>query len=151
MASIFGPAPVPQTRFGFHRILCLTEAVKVLLICLDGISIGISWRSLFAEKEEPIDLLDTYFKLGGNFIDTSNVCNSEDSERWIGEWIEKRNVLGQMIIATKYTSGYKAYDRENLPFQSNYTGNLAKSMHLSVRDSLAKLPTDYIDLLHVHW
>lgn len=35
--------------------------------------------------------------------------------------------------------------------QSNFTGNSAKSMHISVRDSLQKLRTDYIDILYVHW
>jgi hypothetical protein len=33
----------------------------------------------------------------------------------------------------------------------NYSGNHKKSLHLSVRDSLEKLQTDYIDLLYVHW
>ncbi|KAK5733465.1 hypothetical protein LTR17_009710 [Elasticomyces elasticus] len=49
-----------------------------------------------------------------------------------------------MVLATKYSAGYKAYDRENTPMQTNYTGNSAKSMHM-------KLRTDYIDLLYVHW
>ncbi|KAK5275109.1 hypothetical protein LTR40_013627, partial [Exophiala xenobiotica] len=56
-----------------------------------------------------------------------------------------------MVIATKYSSGYKGYSRKDLPLQSNYTGNSAKSMHISVRDSLKKLRTDYIDILYVHW
>lgn len=151
MASIFGPALAPRTRPGFHRILSPNAAVKVSPICLGGTSIGSSWSSLFGENEKPFDLLDAYFKLGGNFIDTSNTYNSEDSERLIGEWMEKRNVRDQMVLATKYTAGYKAYDRDNLPHQSHYTGNSAKSMHISVRDSLAKLRTDYIDLFYVHW
>lgn len=95
--------------------------------------------------------MDAFFAAGGNFIDTSNTYNSEDSERLIGEWMEKRDVRDQMVIATKYSAGYKAYDRKNLPMQTNYTGNSAKSMHISVRDSLKKLRTDYIDLLYVHW
>jgi hypothetical protein len=33
----------------------------------------------------------------------------------------------------------------------NYSGNHKKSLHLSIRDSLEKLQTDYIDLLYVHW
>lgn len=151
MSSIFGPAPAPKTALGLHRILSPTAAVKVSPICLGGISIGSSWSGLFGENQKPFDLLDAYFGIGGNFIDTSNTYNSEDSERLIGEWMELRGVRDQMVVATKYTAGYKAYDRDNLPFQSNYTGNSAKSMHISVRDSLAKLRTDYIDLLYVHW
>ena len=89
--------------------------------------------------------------LGGNFIDTANTYNSEDSERLIGEWMEKRGNRDQMVVATKYTAGYRAYNREKEPLQSNFTGNSAKSMHISVRDSLKKLRTDYIDILYVHW
>ncbi|KAF5316843.1 hypothetical protein D9758_017997 [Tetrapyrgos nigripes] len=34
---------------------------------------------------------------------------------------------------------------------ANYTGGNVKSLHMSVRDSLKKLRTDYIDLLYIHW
>ena len=33
----------------------------------------------------------------------------------------------------------------------NYSGNNAKSLHMSVEASLKKLRTTYIDLLYVHW
>jgi aryl-alcohol dehydrogenase-like predicted oxidoreductase len=33
----------------------------------------------------------------------------------------------------------------------NYTGNNAKSLHVSVEASLKKLRTSYIDILYVHW
>ena len=33
----------------------------------------------------------------------------------------------------------------------NYVGNHAKSLHVSVRDSLKKLRTSYIDILYVHF
>jgi aryl-alcohol dehydrogenase-like predicted oxidoreductase len=56
-----------------------------------------------------------------------------------------------MVIATKYSAGYRAYKRDEEPLQSNFTGNSAKSMFISVRDSLRKLETDYIDILYVHW
>lgn len=149
--SIFGPAPAPPTRLAFHRTLSPFAAVKVSPLCLGGISIGSSWSGTFGKNEDPFSLMDAFFAAGGNFIDTSNTYNSEDSERLIGEWMEKRDVRDQMVIATKYSAGYKAYDRKSLPMQTNYTGNSAKSMHISVRDSLKKLRTDYIDLLYVHW
>lgn len=34
---------------------------------------------------------------------------------------------------------------------ANYTGNGTKSLHTSLKASLKKLNTDYIDLLYVHW
>lgn len=149
--SFWGPAAEPKTKLGLHQILSPTASVKVSPLCLGGIGIGSTWSSVFGKNEEPFKLLDAYFEQGGNFIDTSNVYNSEESERFIGDWMHERDVRDQMVIATKYTAGYKFYDLENLPLLSNYTGNSAKSMHISVRDSLKKLRTDYIDILYVHW
>jgi aryl-alcohol dehydrogenase-like predicted oxidoreductase len=147
----FASPPKPKTPLGYHRILSHTASVKVSPICFGGISIGSTWSEVFGKNEDPDSLLDMYFSLGGNFIDTSNVYNSEDSEKLIGEWMEKRGVRDQMVVATKFTAGYRKYKLEDEPLQSNFTGNSAKSMHLSVRDSLKKLKTDYIDILYVHW
>ncbi|KIW01728.1 uncharacterized protein PV09_06905 [Verruconis gallopava] len=149
--SFFEPPPKPETPLGLHRILSPTASVKVSPIAFGGISIGSSWAELFGKNEEPFKLLDAYFSLGGNFIDTSNVYNSEDSEKLIGDWMQDRGVRDQMVIATKYTAGYQSYNRDKVPMQSNFTGNSAKSMHVSIRDSLRKLKTDYIDILFVHW
>lgn len=149
--SFFESPPKPATSLGWHRILSPTASIKVSPLALGGISIGSSWSEIFGENEDPFKLLDAYRELGGNFIDTSNVYNSEHSEQLIGEWMEDRNIRDEMVIATKYTAGYKAYDKQNVKFQSNYTGNSAKSMFVSVRDSLKKLRTDYIDILYVHW
>ncbi|TKA64149.1 hypothetical protein B0A55_09290 [Friedmanniomyces simplex] len=129
--SFFKPPPKPDNPLGWHRILSPTAAVKVSPICLGGISIGTGWEELFGKNEDPFKLIDAYYALGGNFIDTSNTYNFETSESMFGEWMESRGVRDQMVIATKYSAGYKAYDREKLPLQSNYTGNSAKSMHLS--------------------
>lgn len=149
--SFFRPPPKPDNPLAYHRILSPTASVKVSPLCLGGISIGSSWSELFGKNEEANNLLDAFYALGGNFIDTSNTYNSEDSEKLIGEWMEKRGNRDQMVIATKYSAGYKAYQKKALPLQTNYTGNSAKSMLISVRDSLAKLKTDYIDILYVHW
>lgn len=119
--------------------------------CLGGISVGNAWSENFGENEAPNALLDAYFELGGNFIDTSNTYCSEESESLIGGWLEKRGIRDQMVIETKYSAPYEAYAGDKIPFQSNYTGNSAKSMHISVRDSLERLRTNYIDLLYVYW
>lgn len=55
------------------------------------------------------------------------------------------------MIATKYSAHCRAGNRESEPLQSNFVGNSAKSMLVSVRESLKKLETDYIDILYVHW
>ena len=101
--------------------------------------------------DDPNKILDSFYEEGGNFIDTANVYQLEQSEMAIGDWMEKHGVRDQMVIATKYTAGYRAYEREKEPIQSNFTGNSMKSMHVSVNASLKKLKTDYIDILYVHW
>jgi aryl-alcohol dehydrogenase-like predicted oxidoreductase len=149
--SLFEPPPKPTTPLGYHRVLSPTASVKVSPICLGGISIGNEWSELFGTSEDPFALLDEFFALGGNFIDTANTYNNESSEKHIGEWMESRGVRDQIVLATKYSAGYRSYIRENEPMQANFTGNSAKSLYVSVRDSLKKLRTDYIDILYVHW
>lgn len=95
-------------------------------------------------KENAFELLDTFYDLDGNFIDTANAYQGGQSEEWIGEWLEKTGHRDEMVIATKYTMGYTA----NQPVQqSNFGGTGTKSMHLSVENSLKRLKTDYIDLV----
>lgn len=65
--------------------------------------------------------------------------------------MEERGLRDQMVIATKFAAGYKAHDRERWKLQSNYTGASAKSLHVSLKESLKKLRTDYVDILYVHW
>jgi aryl-alcohol dehydrogenase-like predicted oxidoreductase len=149
--SLFQPPPKPTTPLGYHRVLSPTASVKVSPICLGGISLGNEWSELFGNSEDPFKLLDEFFALGGNFIDTANTYNNESSEKHIGGWMESRGVRDQIVLATKYSAGYRGYNRENEPMQTNFTGNSAKSLHVSVRDSLRKLRTDYIDILYVHW
>lgn len=103
------------------------------------------------DKDTSFALLDAFYEMGGNFVDTANSYQDEESEEWIGEWMEKRGNRDSMVVATKYTSGYRTSHRNTEPLQSNFVGNSAKSMRVSVNASLRKLRTDYIDLLYVHW
>ncbi len=99
-------------------------------------------------------ILDYYFEQGGNFIDTSNNYQFEESEKRIGAWVKKRNNRDQLVIATKFTTNYQAVDGQPPKQQIlvNFNGNGSKSLHTSVRDSLKKLQTDYIDLVcHPHF
>ncbi|BCS19335.1 uncharacterized protein APUU_12163A [Aspergillus puulaauensis] len=149
--SLFQPPSKPSSPLANHRILSPTASVKVSPICLGGISFGNEWSELFGVSEEPFKLLDEFFALGGNFIDTANVYNNGQSEAHIGAWMKDRGVRDQMVIATKYSAHCRAGSRESDPLQSNFVGNSAKSMLVSVRESLKRLETDYIDILYVHW
>jgi aryl-alcohol dehydrogenase-like predicted oxidoreductase len=75
----------------------------------------------------------------------ANNYQAEDSEKWVGEWMETRGVRDQIVLATKYTTGFRTHVPSEI--QANFVGNNAKSMKLSVDASLKKLRTDYIDLV----
>ncbi|KAL2415636.1 putative aryl-alcohol dehydrogenase AAD4 [Exophiala dermatitidis] len=158
MTEIFNPAPEPPTELGRYRILSSTAGVRVSPLQLGAMSIGEAWKGFMGtmDKEQSFKLLDAYFEAGGNFIDTANNYQDEDSEKWIGEWMEARGNRDQIVLATKYTTPYRNYDigpakPNGKPQTVNYSGNSRKSLHLSLRDSLKKLRTDYIDLLYLHW
>lgn len=80
----------------------------------------------------------------------ANQYQDEESEQWIGEWLEARGVRDEIVLATKYSSGYKV-NSSPTKIQSNFGGNGSKSLHLSVKASLRKLRTTYVDLLYVHY
>lgn len=81
----------------------------------------------------------------------ANNYQGEESETLIGEWMDKRNNREEMVIATKFTTGYRTRFSKDVHenIMSNFQGNHAKSAKLSVEASLKKLRTDYIDLLYV--
>ncbi|KAL0058541.1 putative aryl-alcohol dehydrogenase aad14 [Marasmius tenuissimus] len=144
-------APAPSTKLGIYRVLSSRAGVHVSPLCLGAMSIGDKWGALGSmDKEASLKLLDAYFDMGGNFIDTASNYQDETSEAFIGEWAEKRGIRDQLFIATKYSTMYKAGD-PNVVQKVNYVGNNTKSMHISVHASMKKLRTNYIDLLYVHW
>lgn len=98
------------------------------------------------DKETTEKILDFFYSQGGNFIDTANNYQAEQSEAWIGEWMKKRGVRDQMVIATKYTTNFRAGHGDS-EIMANSTGNGTKSLHTSVTASLRKLQTEYIDLV----
>ncbi|KAJ3810951.1 Aldo/keto reductase [Lentinula aff. lateritia] len=149
-------APPPPTKLGVLRVLSPNAGVHVSPFCFGGNSIGDQQNGTFRDslsKESNFKLLDNYFDMGGNFIDTSNNYQDESSERFIGEWMEQRGIRDQIVLATKacqYTTNFKR-GNNSIAQKANYTGNNLKSMHISVEASLKKLRTSYIDLLYVHW
>ncbi|RAK98850.1 aryl-alcohol dehydrogenase [Aspergillus ibericus CBS 121593] len=142
-------APEPKSLLGRHRLLSPTAAVRVSPLSLGGMSLGEKWAGGLGlvTKETAFELLDTFYELGGNFIDTANAYQGGQSEEWIGEWMELHGRRSEMVIATKYTLSPVT----GQPLQeSNYGGNGTKSMHVSISNSLKSLRTDYVDIYFVH-
>ncbi|KJZ71500.1 Putative aryl-alcohol dehydrogenase AAD14 [Hirsutella minnesotensis 3608] len=142
----------PNTELGRYRILASTAGVRVSPLALGAMSIGKSWASFMGamDEEQSFKLLDAYVDAGGNFIDTANNYQNEDSEKFIGKWMAARGNRDLLFIATKFTSSYRTYEL-GTGKTVNYGGNHKKSLNLSATDSLRKLQTSYIDLLYVHW
>ncbi|KAK0231787.1 NADP-dependent oxidoreductase domain-containing protein [Armillaria nabsnona] len=145
--SLFKPADDPPTKLGVYRVLSSRAGVRVSPLSLGAMSIGDKWAAHgmgSMDKESSFELLDAYFDMGGNFIDTANAYQDQSSEEFIGEWAEKRGIRDQLVIATKRGN-------DSIAQKVNYVGNNTKSMHISVEASLKKLRTSYIDILYVHW
>jgi aryl-alcohol dehydrogenase-like predicted oxidoreductase len=120
----FAPPPPPKTALGYYRMLAPTASVRVSPLCLGGMNFGDAWyvlptlsktrvlitflyrKDFMGEcgKGETEKILDYFYECGGNFIDTSNNYQKEESEQWIGEWMKKRGIRDQMVIATKFTT-----------------------------------------------
>ncbi|OJJ97539.1 hypothetical protein ASPACDRAFT_53723 [Aspergillus aculeatus ATCC 16872] len=132
-----------------HRQLAPAAAVRVSPLCLGTMTFGGRQQGRYGDctREDAFALLDHFYEQGGNFLDTASGYQEGESEVLVGEWMAARQNRDQIVLATKYTGAYMTHHRDRI--QSNYGGNNAKSMKVSVEASLQKLQTSYIDLLYL--
>ncbi|OLN96924.1 Norsolorinic acid reductase B [Colletotrichum chlorophyti] len=135
-----------------HRQLAPLASVRVSPLCLGSMNFGEAHKERYGEcsKDTAFEILDLYYKEGGNFIDTANGYHNGESEEWLGQWMESRDNRDEMVLATKYSTPYMAGHKDT-KIQSNYCGNNVKSLKLSLEASLRKLRTSYVDILYIHW
>jgi aryl-alcohol dehydrogenase-like predicted oxidoreductase len=93
------------------------------------------------------ELLDEFHRSGFDLIDTADVYSTwvpgnkgGESEIIIGEWLKKRNIRKDLVIATKVGK----------PMGPGKLGLSAKYIRQAVDESLKRLQTDYIDLYQSH-
>ncbi|KAF3937127.1 hypothetical protein ABW19_dt0204572 [Dactylella cylindrospora] len=148
--SFFDPPKVPESKLSRYRLLAPSASVRVSPLCLSAMNIGTAWTKLMGgvEKKDAFALLDTFYKAGGNFIDTAVNYQNGQSEQWIGEWMKERGNRSEMVIATKVTTNY-VHDQDKI--RVNTAGNSVKNFHDAFKICLANLQVDYVDLLYVHW
>lgn len=91
-----------------------------------------------ADSQTTVDILDTYFEHGGNFVDTADSYAGGRSEIMIGNWMRERHNRAQMVIGTKIGKSAES------------PGVTASAIYRAVNSSLERLGTDYIDLLYLH-
>jgi len=66
------------------------------------------------------------------------------TEEWLGEWIEKRGIRDDLVIASKYSLSMKKGS-------VNRVGNHRKNMFQSLDDTLKRLRTSFVDIYYVHF
>jgi len=115
--------------------------LKVSELCLGTLTFGTEWGTLGTDKENARKIWNTYVDAGGNFIDTANKYNEGTSEKWIGEFTKDNR--DRYVISTKYSLAMNLND-------PNSSGNHRKNLFHSVKDSLKRLNTNYIDFLWIH-
>ncbi|MFN8417116.1 MAG: aldo/keto reductase [Cytophagaceae bacterium] len=116
------------------------SALRVSEFCLGTMGFGPEW-GWGADYETSKQVFDAYANAGGNFIDTANRYTEGSSEWYVGDFTKQDR--DHFVVATKYT----LHDRMGDP---NFSGNHKKNLQRSVRESLKRLQTDFIDLLWVH-
>ena len=101
---------------------------------------GCDW--IFADAErlpKAFQVLDDVTSVGCNTFDTAHGYCGGDSERALGLWMEARENREQVVILTK--GAHHNQDRKRVtPF------DIESDLH----DSLARLRTDYVDILMLH-
>jgi aryl-alcohol dehydrogenase-like predicted oxidoreductase len=111
--------------------------VKVSPLCLGTM--------MFGGKTKPEDsyaIIDAFIDEGLNFIDTANVYNIGQSEKVVGEALQRNGKRNQIVLATKVFG--KMGDAPNMQ------GGSRRHIIEQCEASLKRLQTDYIDLYQIH-
>jgi aryl-alcohol dehydrogenase-like predicted oxidoreductase len=116
----------PRRRLG-------SSDLRVFPMALGGNVFG--WT---ANEPETESVLDAYFDLGGNFVDTADSYAGGRSEIMIGSWMKRRRSRDDMVVSTKVGKG------------ADNPGLTPKAIERAVEASLERLGTDRIDLLWLH-
>ncbi|MFC4223215.1 aldo/keto reductase [Lysinibacter cavernae] len=125
--------PITLARAGVRRPVGHSD-LRVFPVAL-----GTSVFGWTVDRQTSMSILDRFFLLGGNFIDTADNYASGQSEMMIGNWLRTRGSRDRVVLATKVG---QSVDNPGLKRR----GILA-----AVEASLERLQTDYIDLLYFHF
>jgi len=104
--------------------------------------IGLGCMSLGTEEGKAIGLIHEALDLGVNFLDTADLYDHGRNEEFVGKAIRGRR--DRVVLATKVGN-------RRIPGQEGWTWDPSPEYILSsVKESLRRLGTDYIDLYQLH-
>ena len=85
------PTTIPSA-LARYRLVGPSCGLRISPLQLGAMSIGQKNAATLGSmtKAESFKLLDMYYDLGGNYIDTANIYHEEESEEWVGEWMTGR-------------------------------------------------------------
>ncbi|WP_455143014.1 aldo/keto reductase [Candidatus Hodarchaeum mangrovi] len=119
-----------------------SSGLRVSELCLGTMTFGEDW-GWGSSKEVAKEVFLKFIENGGNFIDTACNYTNGTSEEFLGEFIEGDR--DRFVIATKFTLHDHRWKKD-----PNAGGNHRKNLIRTVKQSLKRLRTDYIDLLYLH-
>jgi aryl-alcohol dehydrogenase-like predicted oxidoreductase len=126
-----------------HYVTLGRSGLRVSPFCLGAMTFGEDW-GWGSSVEDSEAIMDRYFDLGGNFLDTANAYTRGHSEKIIGDHIGRHpGKRDRVVIATKFFSSL-------YPGDPNGGGASRKTIAASLEQSLRRLQTDYIDLYWMH-
>lgn len=118
--------------------------VKLSAITLGAATFGSYWGSHWTlSKAKSAQMLEIAVDSGINAIDTANIYNCGESEKWLGEILANKGLRHKLLLSTKF--GYCTD-----PNNPNSGGCSRVAMYQSVEKSLKRLQTDYVDILYLH-
>ncbi len=111
------------------------SGLKVSELCLGTMTFGNG-----SDKQEADRIVGLALDAGVNFIDTADSYNGGESERMLGELLQRRRQ--QVVLATKLFN----------PMGPGPNDSGMSRLHIArgIEDSLRRLQTDYVDLLYIH-
>jgi aryl-alcohol dehydrogenase-like predicted oxidoreductase len=116
------------------------SGLRVSELCLGTMGFGTEWK-WGCDKDLSKQIFDAYANASGNFIDTANRYTEGTSEKFVGDFISRDR--DHFVVATKYSLRDRTGDL-------NFAGNHRKNLMRSVKESLWRLNTDFIDVLWLH-
>lgn len=105
------------------------------------ITLGIERLGVFSRKEECFELIDRYLGAGGNCIDTARLYSNGETDRVLGEWLQRSGRRNEVIIAAK---GCHNSGRDGSPRLTK------ENIESDLEDAIRDLKTDHADIYYLH-